>query len=366
MCSLPSDESPFSSHSMQAPGPPSQIVAPLFTHATPQERFAAVMRRMNPSAAPDLRPAALMVGPAGTQPLDGHFAGQSLNLGPGARSPPTGPAALRARPGLATIAPPAQQMSKFNTGYGDGGTGTGPTLPDNQAQPTTWLSYECQRRHFNPEFKITMLDNGRYKCNIVVRDVVVEAGGSFEIIQDAKNHTAVKAHKIVQKWPSVGNRPRAGSLAVNPVQKRETRQREAEQEKGGFQPEPSSGVDMADPVQARAFVEGYRMGQLAAVGEANVSLSGENEFRRVRLRRRSRSRSPKRSRIDPNHRSSQSSSRNFTSGSKRRRQKSPPRYHDGSRHHPSLPSTDRYRPGPQGKEEDGYGRLREDDFFNGC
>lgn len=128
----------------------------------------------------------------------------------------------------------------------------------------------------------------------------------------------------------------------------------------------SAVVDLADPAQARAYVEGFRMGQLASSQGTNGTSSREREnvLRHGRSHSRSdslsQSRSPKRSRSDVHRRPSESSAR----GSKNRRGKSPLRYYDGSRHNPTLPSTDRYRPGPATalEKEDSYGRLKMDDF----
>lgn len=84
----------------------------------------------------------------------------------------------------AAYTPPINQSQTTGHGVDMGGT-SGPPPPPKGATPTQRLSYECQRRHFNPVFNITEQANGRYKCNIVVKGVVVEGGHTFGNTQDA-------------------------------------------------------------------------------------------------------------------------------------------------------------------------------------
>lgn len=184
-------------------------------------------------------------------------------------------------------------------------------------------------------------------------------------------HTAAKARKIVQDWKGMDFL----HTVSGPVEELHARNEEWEEDKeeNGSQMGPGTAVDMTNPEQARAYVEGFRMGQIAALQAANGPSRGrvtaprehEKKTRRGRSRSRARSRSPKRSHDDRHLRRR---SRSSTRRSKSINKKCPPRYHDGSRRDPTLPSTDRYRPDPpvEPKEEDNYGRLREDDIsYNG-
>lgn len=211
-----------------------------------------------------------------------------------------------------------------------------------------------------------------YKCDILVQDHLIQGSQRYENPQDAKVHTAAKALKMVQQWPLPDPAaPATSSLADSTNRSTRGRQdernikKEGEDEKNGAlataPPGPShaSGVDMADPRQARAFIEGYRMGQQAGARSSSTEAQAsdtERVSKRQPLQIRSRSRS----------------SRRDGRGKKRRRyrSRSPGRYYDGSRHNPALPSTDKYRPAPslarrnvdKPKAEDTYGRLKEEDY----
>lgn len=204
------------------------------------------------------------------------------------------------------------------------------------------------------------MHDDRYKCDVLVQTVVIQGSKHYEKPQDAKAHTAIKALKTVQSWPVPGST----HLPASSGGRREP-QHGGKAEAGKGAPRPSgpsgpsmaSGVDMSDPLQARAFVEGFRMGQLSAMpgGRSTEAQPEGGRSKKMSASLRSRSRSPRRCRQD-SHRS-----------------RSPRRYFDGSRHDPSLPSTDKYRPtGPAllrrdlkqaGKLEDSYGRLKENDYY---
>lgn len=190
------------------------------------------------------------------------------------------------------------------------------------------------------------MHDDKYKCDVLVQTVFVQGTRYHDNAQAAKTHTAIKALKTVQSWPvprAVDMPPPSGARQEDP-------------RPSG--PSSASGVDMFDPLQARAFVEGFRMGQLAGRPDRSSieaqPNSGENKRTSASLQ--SRSRSPRRRRRRRNS---------------RHRSRSPRRYFDGSRHDPSLPSTDKYRPTrpaplhrhvDQAEPEDNYGRLKEDDY----
>lgn len=227
------------------------------------------------------------------------------------------------------------------------------------------------------KFIVTVHEN-MYMCNILLKGRLIQSSKRFDDPQDAKVHTATKALREVKQWPLPG--PVSWSLAdklkmpLSDLTNQPTRDHQRsedvkeEEHKENFQhmgtpgPSAASGVDMTDPNQARAFVEGYRMGQVADSRGSSTEAQADdikqivkqpNSSRR-RSTRSARSRSPRR-----DHRSYRG-----------HRSRSPPRYFDGSRHDPKLPSTDKYRPTPalayrnadKPKKEDSYGRLKEEDY----
>lgn len=193
------------------------------------------------------------------------------------------------------LTPPDYSQVRFDQPrQGVKGPGSGPTRPPPGSPATQWLSYECQRRHFNPDVHIVLQADGTYRCNIVIQDHVVQSSKSFPDPQVAKVHTAAKAHEIVQKWPLSGSPP--DTCAAPPqkkvvatgagreghdhlLRKQELRERllktkqsregerRSQARETGTQPVSAglpSEVDMTNPIEARAFVEGFKMGQLAA------------------------------------------------------------------------------------------------------
>lgn len=200
------------------------------------------------------------------------------------------------------------------------------------------------------------MQDGRYKCNVLVQNVFIQGSRLYDNPQEAKVTTSLKALKTVQSWPV----PSSANPTAS-IRGRQESQRASESETEKEWPRPSgpsstSGVDMSDPLQARAFVEGFRMGQLAAAPNrpSTEDRTEVQENKRMSDSRRSRSRSPRRRRRGSRHRS-----------------RSARPYFDGSRHDPSLPSTDKYRPAASGPlprdaeksaKEDSYGRLKQDEY----
>lgn len=150
-------------------------------------------------------------------------------------------------------------------------------------------------------------------------------------------------------------------------------------------PNANNEIDMQDPAQARAYVDGFRMGQLAALKRGDgPSRERAAAPREQSPRRRSflhekfhseratlRSRSPKRSPSDSyRHRRSRSSAQE-PSG---RREKSPAPSHVGNRHERwvperAFPSTYRDRRGPATpaaqEKQDSQVRVKDEDDFDG-
>lgn len=214
------------------------------------------------------------------------------------------------------------------------------------------LSFECQRRHFNPEFKIkeTFTKDGRpkYQSTVVLKDIVISSNTLFNDAADAKAHVADKALRYIRReWPrnglpaSYGNNRRQAAVK-NQVEDPGRREEELRQllkqrhqtksaEPPHRSPPLSSGVDMSDPVQVRAFVEGFKVGQLAAQREAAGSGSSPPSIPQSRRRSQSpgRGRSSSQSKADEPYRK-RSPIRDTSKTS--REALSPPRYFDGSRH----------------------------------
>lgn len=262
--------------------------------------------------------------------------------------------------------------------------------------PVQKLSYECQARKFNPEvsdpfhvpdwrlalvcallttvilkFRVNVQDD-MYTCDIILKNRLIQGTKRSDDPQSAKLHTAAKALKEIKLWPLPG--PLSDSLA-DKLQKplddqQESKSSKEEEETDGdvlFMappgPGPASGVDMSDPVQAHAFVEGYRMGYATHLRGSSTEVQVDDIKQIVKQQPKS---SRRRSRRSPRSRSPRRGHRE----DRRRRSRSPPRYFDGSRHDPKLPSTDKYRPTPapayrnadKPKKEDSYGRLKEEDY----
>lgn len=229
---------------------------------------------------------------------------------------------------------------------------------------------------------IVNVQDGVYTCDILLKNRLIQSSKRCDDAQDAKIHTAAKALKEIKSWPLPGplsfsladkieqplsdttNQPVRDQQGSQSIKEEEEESRRSVQSMGPPEPSTASGVDMTDPIQARAFVEGYRMGQATRFRGSSTEVNVDDikqivkqqpkSSGRGRSGRSTRSRSPRRSRRD----------------NRGRRSRSPPRYFDGSRHDPKLPSTDKYRPTPtlsyrnadKPKEEDSYGRLKEEDY----
>lgn len=362
------------------------VDGPVPAPGTPQDRFAAVLRRSNSRVVPIMSMNTNMAYPnppvlrtsAVNLPMTGssgaRYASQPANQ-------PVPSLSASTQPTLPTH-PAADTSMESNSNNGIGGRG--PALPGPTSSSTQWLSYECQRRHFNPMFKIkesrTRAGEVRYQCTVILKDIVVQSSSQFHNPVDAKMNVAEKALRQVRReWPTSGpNKGREHSPTTttsNPhVSDTVHRQEELRWQlmrrhktKNAEIPQPSpleaSGVDMSDPTQARAFVEGFKIGQMAAQRAAGRNGSSVSSIKESQTQRRTRSQSP----------AIQDGS-SHSNGGRRYRYRSPlrgsskvncdsaspPRYYDGGRHDPRLPSTDRYRP-CHPDVEDTHGRLHESD-----
>lgn len=357
---------------------------PVPAPGTPQDRFAAVLGRSHNRIVPI--PSGMLYQNTNSSQEPGVGTRTTNSSGSSyASSQPT----TQTIPNFAATAacnlptgPATDTIRADNENNGSGGKG--PTLPSPFAPATQWLSYECQRRRFNPEFKTKELrDNTgevQYQCSVVMHGLVVHGNTQFDNVLDAKIHVAAKALRQLRcKWPMAGparGRGHVSKVTNSNFQVRDSVRREEalrqqlmrrHQSKGVETPQPGpiapSSVDMGDPAQARAFIEGFKEGQIAAKRAAAGHQPSPTRVKESETGLRTRSRSPA---------AHNSSSR--SSGVRRHRHRSPlrgapkiksefsspPRYYDGSRHDPRLPSTDRYRP-CHSDVEDQRGRLREFD-----
>ncbi|KAK7735812.1 hypothetical protein SLS63_003772 [Diaporthe eres] len=337
--------SPFTGGPIPAPG-------------TPQDRFAAVLGRPRYSSMPTplmgmgmgvgmgLSTGAPFLDPSLQQPsaFNMHLAAPGFAT----------PGALPAPQPVAGLVPPAMRKLQVDASsrFNSNGGGRGPTLPEQGAPVTTWLSFECQRRHFNPEFKTkeTFTKDGRpkYQSAVILKDIVIDSNTLFNDAADAKAHVADKALRYIRReWPRSGfptshggtRRQAADKKQVEDPSRREEELRrmlkQRHQTKSAEPPQSgppvSSGVDMSDPVQVRAFVEGFKLGQLAAQQEAAGSRSSPPNISQSIRRSRSpgRGRSSSQSKPDESYRQRSPIRDASKTG---RGAVSPPRYFDGSRH----------------------------------
>lgn len=183
---------------------------------------------------------------------------------------------------------------------------------------------------------------------MILKDIVIDSNTLFNDAADAKAHVADKALRYIRReWPRNGLPASYGGTrkqAADKKQAEDLSRREEElrrtlkqrhQTKSAEPPQSSppvsSGVDMSDPVQVRAFVEGFKLGQLAAQQEAARSGSSPPSIPQSRRRSRSpgRGRSSSQSKAGEPYRQ-RSPIRDTSKAS--RGALSPPRYFDGSRH----------------------------------
>jgi hypothetical protein len=184
---------------------------------------------------------------------------------------------------------------------------------------------------------------------------VIESNSLFDDPAAAKAHISDKALRYIRReWPRNGlPGSYGGSLGptftnangddlgrrqdeLRQLLKRRQQAKSTEPRHNG--PPESSCVDMTDPAQARAFVEGFHVGHLAGLREAAGSGSSPPSIPQSRRRSRSpgRGRSASPSRADGKYRH-RSPIHGATKAS--RSAPSPPRYFDGSRHGKSMQAT---------------------------
>ncbi|KAK7744107.1 hypothetical protein SLS53_003628 [Cytospora paraplurivora] len=120
-----------------------------------------------------------------------------------------------------------------------------------------------------------------YQCTVFLNDIIIHDNTKFATAADAKAYVAEKAlqqvrHKCPMPGPTKGSQhvppPTASYKEVSdPIRRQEElRQQLMHRNKSNiaettqYNLMASSNIDMGDHAQARAFVEGYKMGQLAA------------------------------------------------------------------------------------------------------
>ncbi|POS69582.1 hypothetical protein DHEL01_v212024 [Diaporthe helianthi] len=379
------DIPPFPSYSVEPEAPPvasnptkyplsrSFTGGPVPAPGTPQDRFAAVLGHPRYSSVPTA--------------LVGVGMGMGLGMNQPYQTPPNPqpsaftmqfaapgvdiPGALPVPQSTTNYVPPALRKAQAGShGRSDSsGSGRGPTLPERSAPVTTWLSFECQRRHFNPEFKTkeTYTKDGRpkYQSTVVVKDIVIDSNSLFDDPAAAKAHIADKALRYIRReWPrnglpaSYGGTPEpiAPKTSVEDLGRRQEELRQllkrrhqaksTETQSSGNSPPASSSVDMSDPAQAQAFVEGFNVGRRAGLREASGSGPSPPSIPQSRRRSRSpgRGRSSSQSKVAKSEEPYRQRSPIRDAIRTSRIAPSPPRYFDGTRHDSRLPSTDRYRP----------------------
>ena len=69
-----------------------------------------------------------------------------------------------------------------------------------RAAPTQLLSFECQKRKFNPDFQAEVLNPQTFRCSVTVLDITVSCPGTYSDAQAARQDAAYKALRIVRKW----------------------------------------------------------------------------------------------------------------------------------------------------------------------
>ncbi|ROW14763.1 hypothetical protein VPNG_03836 [Cytospora leucostoma] len=366
---------------------------PVPASGTPQDRFAAILGRSNSHSVPVPVPATGMgmaMGMANPNPpflrhptvnipSTSSKGGSNTGAQPASRTTQslTAPATRKPPTGTATDTLVVNNDSNGGNGYG----GRGPALPDPWAPATMWLSYECQRRGFNPEFKPIESSNRSgevwYRCTVFLNDIIIHDNTKFATAADAKAYVAEKALKQLRhKWPMPG--PTKGFQHVPPTtasdkqvsdpvrRQEELRQQLMRRNKSKiaettqYNLMASSNIDMGDPAQARAFVEGYKMAQLAAQRAADEPRSLSRHEPSPKLR--TRSRSPTSQKAGSHSRGGRAHRHRspFRDSSRAKGASSSRHNHGARRHRSGLPSTDRYRPSHI-DAEDRRGRLREFD-----
>lgn len=157
----------------------------------------------------------------------------------------------------------------------------GPINVGSQGGPTlgqTWtsqLSAECQKRHFNPQFKEWINSDGTFQCSVELRGITLNDSRTWRSAVDAKQALARRAVEHIRKTPVIGvsNREReraqvkaeekarsqTKSQTVAAEQEEERRLLTKVQRLYGTGPGPSENI-LGNPVASRAFLEGFALG----------------------------------------------------------------------------------------------------------
>ncbi|KAI0106748.1 hypothetical protein F4814DRAFT_455369 [Daldinia grandis] len=105
----------------------------------------------------------------------------------GATVPPQGPSDL------------AQDRSGSQGGVELEHTGNGPAVDGKFVTPAMILSQECQKRRFNPQFTEWHDHNGRCRCSVNLKGLVVAEMGAYDTASEAKAAISRKALVEVRK-----------------------------------------------------------------------------------------------------------------------------------------------------------------------
>lgn len=137
---------------------------------------------------------------------------------------------------------------------------------------TSQLSAECQRRHFNPQFKEWSNADGTFQCSVELQGVTLSDSRTWRFPADAKQALARRAVDYIRQTPvhgglSIRERERAQVIAeeksknqaIVAEQQEERRLLDKIQKLYGMGAGPSESV-MANPAASRAFLEGFALG----------------------------------------------------------------------------------------------------------
>lgn len=244
--------------------------------------------------------------------------------------------------------------------------------------PTALLSTECQARAFNPEFVESTTPDGLFTCSVHLKDQHIRPSRAYTTASEAKFAIAEKALQVIRTWPKPTNAARMRQKnerirCLDEQLRMITKERDKLKLANSFEDDNARALsviaqeagatlpmfDMNNPIEARAFLEGMKLGQqMAASGSKRDSDRKDG-------RNRHRSRSPVamenpnrvgnsglptyrgRSHSRHHRRRSKNHSPHGSSGS------SHGAHRRGDRGRTPLPSTDRYRP----HSSETHGRL---------
>ena len=179
-----------------------------------------------------------------------------------------------------------------------------PGQPKSEEAPTARLSTECQDRAFNPEFIESTTPNGLFWCSVRLKEQLIRPTKAYPTPSAAKLAIAERALQVIRSWPKPTKaerlRQKNDRIRCLDEQLRMITKERNDLKVGNINGDDSSqalkvavkgaenatiNVNMNNPVEARAFLEGIKVGQqLAASGTKR-----DDHRKDGRSRRRSRS-----------------------------------------------------------------------------